>query len=327
MASISRRALAVGSFGLAFGAREKADAQGAWPSRQITLVVPFAAGGAVDIVGRSLAQALSPRLGQPIVVDNRPGAGANLGAALVARAAPDGYTLLLTSPGPMAINPFLYRRLDYDPARDLAPVALVSRNPSIIVVTPDFRARTPREWVERLRAEPGRHNYATSGNGTTGHIIMELIKARMGLDVVHVPYRGAAPAMQDLIGGRVQMTIDSITSVIAQINGGQVRPIAVTSDRRWPGLPEVPTLAETVLDGFDAGSWIGLVTPSGTPSPIVERLAGEVERFAALPETRERFAQLGAEPVSLGTAGFAAFVARERETWRRGVEASGAQLD
>lgn len=324
MVALSRRSLiaAAGAALVPVGARAQA-----WPARPVTVVVPFAAGGAVDIVGRLLGQTLSGALGQQVVVDNRPGAGANIGAELVARAAADGHTLLLTSPGPMAINPFLYRRLGYDPARDFTAVALVARNPSIIVVHPDFPARTPQQWIERVRAEPGRFNYATSGNGTTGHIMMELLKTRAGLDIVHVPYRGAAPAMQDLIGGRVQMTIDSITSVIAQIQSGQVRPIAVTTERRWPGLPDVPTLAETVLPGFDSGSWIGLVAPSGTPGAVVDRLAAEVARFAALPEVRERLAQLGAEASGIGPAAFAAFITRERDSWRRGVEASGAQLD
>lgn len=320
----SRRALLAAA---AFALLARPARAQAWPARPVTLVVPFAAGGAVDIVGRLLATHLAARLGQPVTVDNRPGAGANIGAEVVARATPDGHTLLLTSPGPMAINQFLYRRLAFDPERDFAPVALVARNPSILVVHPDFPARTPQEWIAAVRAAPGRFNYASSGNGTTGHIIVELLKIRTGLDIQHVPYRGAAPAMQDLIAGRVQMTVDSITSVIQQVNAGAVRAIAVTTARRWPGLPDIPTFAEAGVEGFDAGSWIGLVAPSGTPTPVVERLAAEVAAFSAVPEVRERLATLGAEATGEGPGPFGAFILRERAAWRRGVEASGAQID
>lgn len=305
---------------------EAADAQ-TYPTKPVTMIVPFAPGGAVDVVGRLLATHLSARLGQQVVVENRPGAGANLGAEAVARAVPDGYTLFLTSPGPLVINQFLYRRLAFDPVRDFAPIALVARNPSILVVNPSFPARTPQEWLAAVRARPGAFNYATSGNGTTGHIMMEMLKTRAGLDITHVPYRGAAPAMQDLIGGRVEMTIDTITSVAGQITGGQVRPIAVSTARRWPGLPEVPTFAESGLEGFDAASWIGLVAPAGTAPAIVSRLAAEVASFVADSAARERFATLGAEPSGIGPEAFAAFIVEERAAWERGVRASGAQID
>ena len=305
-----------------------ARAQPDWPDRPVRIVVPYPPGGSNDILARLLAEALRPRLSQPVLVENRAGAGGNVGADAVAKAPPDGHTLLLTAPGPLAINAALYRGMPYDPARDLVPVALVASVPIVLMVTNALPVTSVAELIALARREPGRLSFGSSGNGSTNHLAGELLKGMAGIEMVHVPYRGAAPAMTDLIAGQVQVLFDNMPGSLPQIRAGRVRALAVAGGTRAAVLPELPTVAEAAgLPGFAAESWFGLAAPGGTPARLVERISAAVREALADPALRERFAEAGAVPGALDTAGFAAFVAAEREKWGRVVAASGARAE
>ena len=302
-------------------------AQAAWPERPVRIVVPFPPGGSNDIVARYLAETMREKLGQPFLVENRSGAGANLGADLVAKSPPDGHTLLVAAPGPFAINQHLYRSMPFDPARDLAPVALVASVPIVLMVPANSPVRTLAELIAQARREPGRLAFGSSSIGGTNHLAGELLKSMAGIDIVHVPYRGAAPAMTDLIAGRLQLYFDNMPGVLPQVREGRVRAIAVAGARRASVLPDLPTMSEAGLPGFEASAWFGMAAPGATPAALVQRINAAVLAALAEPALRERLAQAGAEPGGLDATAFARFVEAEREKWGRVVRASGATAE
>lgn len=304
-----------------------ARAQGAWPERAVRIIVPFPPGGSNDIVARHLSEALRERHGQPFLVENRAGAGANIGADLVAKSPPDGHTLLLAAPSPFAINQYLYRTMPFDPVRDLAPVALVAEVPIVLMVPVTSPATSLFELIALARRQPGRLSFGSSSIGGTNHLAGELLKSMAQIDIVHVPYRGAAPAMTDLIAGRLDLYFDNMPGVLPQVREGRVRALAVAGATRAAVLPDLPTMAEAGLPGFEASAWFGLAAPGGTPPALVDRINAAVLAALADPTLRARLAQAGAEPGRLDAAGFARFVAAERDKWGRVVRASGASAD
>jgi tripartite-type tricarboxylate transporter receptor subunit TctC len=323
-----RRRAALGAV-LALPAFLQARAQGstAWnPTRPVRLVVPFQGGGATDLTARLLAERLGPILGQPVVVDNRAGAGGNLGADLVAKADPDGHTLLMCTIGTASINQFLYSRMPYRP-EDLAAVALVNLVANGIVLNPNVPARSFAEFVALAKQNPGRLNYGTPGNGTSGHMSGEYLKVRAGIDLTHVPYRGTGGVVPDLISGNLQVAVDNLPAYIPHIREGRMRLLAVTSRDRWFSNPDVPTVIESGIAGFEAVAWFGVQAPARAPAPVVARLAEAIIEVSRDPAMIARQREIGAEPRPLGPAEFEAFIRAENEKWREVVRLSGAKLD
>ena len=302
-------------------------AEPAWPARAIRVVVPYPPGGSNDILARILADTLRDQLGQPAIVENRGGAGGNVGADAVAKAPPDGHTLLLTAPGPLAINDMVYRTLPYDPMRDLAPVALVASVPIVLMVHPALPVRTVGELVALAKTQPGQLSYGSSGNASTNHLAGELLRSMTGIDVTHIPYRGAAPAMMDLVAGNIAFMFDNMPGSIGQIREGRVRALAVAGRERAAVLPAVPTVGESGLPGFDAAAWFGLAAPGATPAPLLQGINRAVLAALASPGLKTRFAEAGATGGMLDAEEFAAFVASERQKWAAVVRASGARAD
>lgn len=297
-----------------------------WPTRPVTLINPFAAASAVDVVARLVAQRMSASTGRSFLVENRTGASGNIGTEAAARAKPDGYTFLVGSPGSMAINPYLFKKLPYDAEKDFVAVTTLVAFPQVVIVNPKLPVHTMAELIAHAKANPGKLNHASSGTGSTAHLVFELIKADAGLAITHVPFRGGAPATQALIAGDVQMAVEGLPSLPAHIKAGTVRPIAVTSLNRSPQLPNVPAVSETIKD-FDAAAWIILFAPTGTPAAIVERLAQEAGRALQDPEVRSRLADMGASPVGGTPAQTAAFHKKEMAKFKRAVEISGATAE
>ena len=304
-----------------------AAAQSAFPAKPIRFVVPFPAGGPLDIVARAIGQELNKSWAQPVIIDNRPGAGGNIGADAVARAAPDGHTILMGAVSTHAINPTLYSKLPYDPIRDFAPVTLVTSVPNVLVVHPSVPARTVKDLISIARARPGQLNFASGSTGSAGHLAGELFKAMAGVDMVHIPYKGAAPAVVDLLAGHVSLMFDNMSSTLPNIKAGRVRAIAVTTLTRSPMLPALPTISESGLRGFDISTWFGVFAPGATPPAIVARLNAEIVRELGTPEMRERLAALGAEPVGNKPEEFAAFIREEIPKYAKVIKASGAKAD
>ena len=304
-------------------------AQGAanYPAKPVRLVVPFPAGGTTDILARAVAQKLSEAWGQQVIVDNRPGAGGNIGSELVARAAPDGYTLLMGTVGTHAINPSLYKKMPYDHVKDFAPVILVAGVPNVLVVNPSLPVHSVSELIAYAKANPGKLNFASSGNGTSIHLSGELFKTMTGVDMTHVPYKGSAPALTDLIGGQVQLMFDNLPSSLPFIKAGKLRALAVTSGTRSATLPELPTLAESGLPGFEASSWFGVLAPAGTPRDIVAKLNGAIAGWLASPEAKEKLLAQGAIAAGGTPDDFARHIAAETSKWAKVVKASGAHVD
>jgi tripartite-type tricarboxylate transporter receptor subunit TctC len=299
---------------------------GSFPDKPIRIVVPFPPGGATDAAARLVAVKMGEHWGQPVVVDNRAGAGGNVGSDLVAKAAPDGYTLVMGVTGSHAINTSLYSRMPYDPVADFIAISQVAVVPNVLVVHPSVPAKNLAELVALAKKEPGKLNYASLGNGTAAHLGMEMLKSEAGVDIAHVPYKGSAPAVSDLLAGQVQMMVDGLPSALPHVKAGKLRAIALTSLRRAPSLPDLPTIAET-YPGFYADAWSGLFAPKGTPQPVVDKLSAEVQRILKLPEVREKLTALGAEPVGSTQAEFTAHVKREIEKWAKVVKTSGAKVD
>jgi tripartite-type tricarboxylate transporter receptor subunit TctC len=302
-------------------------AQSGWPERPVRIVVPFPPGGSTDIVARFLSETLRERLGQPFPVENRSGAGGNVGTDHVAKSAPDGYTLVIDPPGPFAINEHLYRTMPYDPARDLAPIGLVAAVPIVLMVPTTSPAHSFAELIALAKREPGRLAFGSSSVGGTNHLAGELLRRMAGIDIFHVPYRGAAPAMTDLIAGRIQIYFDNMPGVLPHVREGRVRALAVAGSRRAAALPDLPTVSEAGLPGFEASSWFGMAAPGTTPAPLLERITAEVRNALSARDLRERLADTGAEPGTLFGADFRRFVEAEREKWGRVVQASGARAD
>ncbi len=282
-----------------------------YPRKAIRLIVPFAPGGGNDTVARAIAQSAGASLGQPMVVDNRAGAGGILGAELAAKSAPDGYKLFLGGVGSHAVNPNLHARLPYDPVKDFAPITLIASAPSVLVVHPSVPARTLAEFTALAKASPGRINYASNGNGSSAQLAAVLYESMAGVQMVHVPYKGLAPALGDLLGGEVQAMFSSVVAIVPNIKAGRLRALAVTGKRRAAALPEVPTLDESGVPGYEAGSWYGILAPAGTPQAIVAKLHAAIVHALAQPEVRERLVSEGAEVIGSTPEAFAAHITAE----------------
>jgi tripartite-type tricarboxylate transporter receptor subunit TctC len=299
-----------------------------WPTRPIHLIVPYAGGGPVDLSAHLLAPGLQAALGQPVVVENKTGAGGNIGADFVAKSAPDGHTLVMGAIATHAINPALNPKLPYDPVRDFRHVALLVQVPNVLVVNNDVPARSVQEFISLVKANPGKFDFASGSTGSTGHLAGELFKQMTGTYMVHIPYKGSAPAMLDLVSGRVHLMFDNLASALPNIKAGKVRALAVTVSERSSFLPQVPTLDEAGLKGFDLTTWWGVMAPAGTPQAIVDRLAAEIGRLIERPGVKERFATMGSEPPTVRTPRqFTAFVEKELKTYSALVKRSGATID
>jgi tripartite-type tricarboxylate transporter receptor subunit TctC len=299
---------------------------GDFPTKAIRIVVPFPPGGATDAAARLVAVKMAEHWGQPVLVDNRAGAGGNVGSELVAKSPADGYTLVMGVTGSHAINTSLYSKMPYDPVADFVAISQVAVVPNVLVVHPSVPAKNLAELMALAKKEPGKLNYASLGNGTAAHLGMEMLKSEAGVDITHVPYKGSAPAVSDLLAGQVQMMVDGLPSALPHVKAGKLRAIALTSLHRAPSLPDLPTIAET-YPGFYADAWSGLFAPKGTPQPVVDKLSAEVQRILKLPEVREKLAALGAEPVGSTQAEFAAHVKKEIDKWAKVVKTSGAKVD
>ena len=292
-----------------------AQAQG-WPAKPIRLVVPFPAGGATDIMARAISQKLGERLGQPVVVDNKPGAGGTIGSGIAAKAQPDGYTVLLATSSTHAISPALGTKLPYDPVADFTPIAYVANAPSIMLVPNSSPAKTVKEWVEYARRNPGRLNYASSGNGTVVHLGTEYFKAQAGLFLVHIPYRGTALAIPDLMSGKVDLLFDSLPSGLPHVQAGRLRALGITSAKRSPLLPELPAISESV-PGYETVTWFGMYGPKGLPAEVVDRINGAINQALRDRDVQERLARLGIEPAGGTPAQFAAMTDADRAKWKK----------
>lgn len=299
----------------------------AYPNKPLHLIVPFAAGGTGDVLGRLLASKMSEGLGQPVVVEFKPGAGTTLGTDFVAKSPPDGYTILLSASTTMSINASLYSKLPYDTLKDLAPVSLLAAIPNMLVANLALPANTVPELIALAKASPGKLNYASPGSGTTPHLAGELFKTAAGINMVHVPYKGAGPAIIDVLGGHVPMLFDNIPSVQPQVNSGKMKALAVTSAKRSPAMPNVPTFAEAGLAGFEANSWWAILAPAGTPKEIIVRLNAEVVKALNDAGIRERFVGLGADPATGTPEECSAHIKGEVAKWAAIVKASGARVD
>jgi len=318
--------LAVTVAAAALGAGGAAHAQADWPTKPVKIVVPFAPGGTTDLTARIVAEELTKTYKQTFVVENKAGAGGNLGATEVAKAAPDGYTFLMGTPGTQAINQFLYPKMPYDTAKDLVPVSFVVRVPNVLMVNPQLPAKDLKALIALLKAQPGQLSYGTPGNGSTGHLSTELFKTQAGVFVTHIPYRGSGPMLQDLMAGQVQMSIDNMPSALPLIQSGKLVALAVTSAQPVPQLPGVPAVA-SVLPGYNAEAWFVLVAPAGTPQSIIDKLSAEVDRILKKPEVVERFVKLGATPVGGTPKQLGDFIAAETLKWKEVVKNSGAKVD
>jgi tripartite-type tricarboxylate transporter receptor subunit TctC len=298
-----------------------------YPSKAIRMIVPFPAGSTPDIVGRTLAQKLHDAWQQPVVVDNKTGAGGNIGTAEAAHAAPDGYTLLIGINGPIAVNKALYKALPYDPEKDLKPISLLASGPQILAVHPSVPAADLRQLVDYAKRNPDKLSYGSVGAGSASHLTMELLKSQAGIALVHVPYRGFPPLVQDLLAGNIQASFAIVPAVLPQIKAGKLKGLAVTSAARSALAPEIPTVAEQGLPSFDATAWIGLLAPGALPPEIAARLSEETQRAMRAPEVRELLGRQGFDVVG-GTPGqFAAFIKSETEKWTRIVKATGARAE
>jgi tripartite-type tricarboxylate transporter receptor subunit TctC len=302
-------------------------AQAPWPSRPIRLIVPFPPGAANDTLGRAMAEQLAPRLGQPVVVENRAGAGGTIGSEAVARSAPDGYTLLLGHVGTMAVNVAMYPRLTYNPVSDFAPVAMIATTPNVLVVNPRQPYQDINGFFAFAKANPGRLRYGTAGNGSAGHTVMLAFLHATKLELEHVPYRGLGPALNDLVAGHVDVTWGGAPTVMPLVRQNLLRALAVSSPRRVASLPDLPTAAETVAPGFDAVPWYGIAAPAGTPSAIIARLNGEINASLATPAVSDRLRQDGAEPAPTTPEAFGQLVRAEVARWSELIRAAGVTAD
>jgi len=294
-----------------------------YPTKTVRLVVPFSPGGSTDVTARILAQKLTDAWRQQVIVDNRAGAGGNIGADSVARAAPDGYTLLLATTGVMAINHKLYKSLPYDSLKDLAPVTQIGGLPLILIVHPSLPAKSVKDLVAMAKAKPGSLSFASSGVGSATHMTAELFRMMAGVDMVHVPYKGSGQAMTDLISGQVGVAFDQITSSIGHVQSGKLRALAVTSAKRFPSVPNLPTVAEAGVAGYESVSWNGIAAPARTPREIIDRIQGEVARALQQADMKERFLKDGIEPIGSTPEQFAAHIRSERAKWEKVVDRAG----
>lgn len=301
---------------------------GPFPSKTLSLVVPYAPGGPTDAMARTLATALKPVLGQTVIVENKAGAGANIGAEAVARAEADGHTMMFGTSAPLAINPYLYPKLNYDPEKHFAPVIQVGYLPNVLVVHPGVPAKTVQELIAHTKANPGKLAFASSGSGASSHLAGVLFNMKAGTDIQHIPYKGTGPALNDLLGGQVQMSFTDVLTALPHIQAGKLRVLGVTSIARSRALPDVPTLAEQGLKDFDASVFFGIVVPAGTPQAVVSRLNAAYAQVLQQPDVKERLAKQGLEPPPQYTpAQLAVYMRREAAKWREVIKTSGATAD
>lgn len=298
-----------------------------WPAKPIKIVVPFASGGSADLLARLMAEAMRKDLKQPVVVENRPGAGGNVAGEMVAKAPPDGYTLLLAATGPVAINPSLYPRMGFRPETDLVPVTQIIREHNLMVVSTRLPVNNLKEFLAYARARPSSLSFGSPGNGTPAHLGGELLNQMAGLSLIHVAYKGTGPAMNDLMGGQITVMIDNMPALLPQVRTGRMRALGVASDRRATGAPDIPTVDEAGLPGFRSTAWKGLMAPAGTPPEVVRRLQESVAEALAQPELRKRLIELGAEPVGDSPEAFAKVIAEDTRTWGVLVRSTGARID
>jgi len=299
----------------------------AYPAKPVRVIVPFPPGGSTDVMGRRLAQELTKSLGQPFVVENRSGMNGSIGSDAVAKAAPDGYTLLVAGVGTNAINQALYPNHPYETVRDFAPIVLFAEGPNVVVVNPGFPAKTLPELVAMAKAKPGHYAFASNGNGSSGRLAMEMIEQATGIDLVHIPYRGGGPAMQDVLGGQVPIYVTNQDAALPHVKASKLRALAVTSAQRNPAYPDVPTVAESGVPGFSAVSWFGLAAPAKTPRDIVDKLNAEVAKVLGRPEFRKQLEEQGFVVAAGTPEEFGAFMKNEVDKWGKAVKASGATID
>lgn len=298
-----------------------------YPSKPIRLIVPFAPGGGVDLIGRIIAQKLQEARGQPVIVDNRGGGGGNIGTDMVAKSPPDGYTLLMGYVGNLAINPFLFRKLPYDPVKDFSPISLAATAPNLLVAHPSVPANTVKDLVTLAKMKPGSLSYASAGNGTVGHMVAELFKSVTGIGIVHIPYKGNGPAVTDLLGGQVQLMFAAPGAVISFVEVKKLKALAVASNQRLPELNDTPTFAEAGFPGVEASGWYGVLTSAGTPRNIISALNKEIVRIMQMPDVKERLAVHGYKAVTSSPEEFAQLIKSDLVKWQKVVKASGAKVD
>jgi len=297
-----------------------------WPAKPVRIIVPFPAGGSADLLPRIVGEKLAERWGQPVIVENRPGAAGNIGADAVFKADPDGYTLLSAPPPPLVINRLLYPKLPYD-STQFVPMSVIAAIPNVLLVNPKVPAKNIAELIAYVKQNPGKLNYASQGSGTTSHLTAELFKSMAGgLEITHVPYKGTAPALADLLGGQVEMMCDNLGVSLPHVRSGKLRALAVASRNRFSGLPDVPALSES-LPGFESLAWFGIVGPPKTPAPIADKVASGVIEALKLPDVQKRLAELSAEPMGLGPGETAAFMKQETERWGAVIRNAGVKLD
>ena len=298
-----------------------------WPDQPIRMLVPFVAGGTTDVVARIITERLGPRLGRPIVIENVAGAGGNTGAALVAKAAPDGHTILIATPGQAAMNQFMYRRMPYDTATAFVPLAYIASVPSVLVVSPTLEVSSTTDFLEKMKARAGGANFGSAGMGSTGHLGGTLLSMQTGLKAQHVPYRGSAPMLQDLLASNIQFTIDTVPGLMSFITSGTIKALAITGKSRSPALPDVPNNIEAGIADVEMASWLVLLAPAGTPQQIVERINAETNVALGEPDLREKIFKLGAVPEGGSSRDVALFLRRETERWKRVIETAGIKIE
>jgi len=319
--------IAIGLLLATAGAREVWAQDSTYPLRPVRVIVPFPPGQATDIIGRLVAQKFSEKWGRPVVVENRPGAGGNVGAEVAAKSVADGYTLLVAGSGPMSISPALYPQLAYNPVKDFAPVALVASMPMILVTDPAYPAKSVGELLSLLRARPGEIPYGSSGTGTTGQLAAELFLKLTNTRMNHIPYKGSGAVLNDIIGGRVPVTVESQAACMALILSGKLRPLAVTSGKRSSMFPDVPTLAESGLAGFDVSAWIGVLAPVGIPAPILKKISEDLAQIVEAKDLQSRIKELGLEPAPMGAERFAAHIRQEIDKYQSIVRSANIRAD
>jgi len=297
-----------------------------YPSKPIRMIVPFTPGGSTDIIARVVAQKLSEAVGVQVLIDNRPGAGGVIGVEVAAKSPPDGYTLVMGHIGTFGVNPSLYKKLPYDPIRDFAPITLVAMVSNLLVVHPSLPAKSVKELIALAKSRPGQLNYGSSGPGGTPHLAVEYLKLMAGVDIVQIPYKGAAPMVVDLIGGHLSLTITGMPPLLPHVKSGKLRALAVASAKRTPLLPELPTIAEAALPGYEAVSWYGVLAPAAAPGDIIAKLNAEIIKAVARPDAAERLAGEGADPATGTPAQFGAFIKNEIARWAKVIKASGATV-
>jgi len=303
-------------------------AAGEYPEKPIRFIVPYAAGGTTDLLSRAIAQKLSEAFGQSVVADNRPGAGGNVGADIAAKSPPDGYTMLMAPVSPMAINVTLYgSKMGFNPEKDFAPVTLVAKVPLVVVVHPAVPANTLKELIALAKSRPGQLNYGSAGNGSSNHLVGEMLKTAAGIDMVHIPYRGGGPGMMALLAGQIDVLMGQVPTVTPTVKAGRLRALAVSGTQRSPALPDVPTMAEAGLPGFDATAWYCIVVPAGTPKPIIARLNAELVKILKSPDIRARLVSEGADVETSTPEELAEFIRAEIPKWAKAIKDSGTKID